>query len=130
MTISLSSEPQADRDHTGKEMRNPLGERMIYRSEEVRGQVPGTKCNRARTKSAINNYQASVDVRAEREWRTGYRAELPSGPPERNTRSTRSSRAELPSRRGPVSRGPRLSTTPLAGVTIYTHIYPCRHSFS
>ena len=31
---------------------------------EVRGQLPGATCNRARTKSAINNYQAPGYVRA------------------------------------------------------------------
>ena len=49
----------------------------------MRGQVPGTTCNGARTKSAINNYQASGYVRAEREWRAG----ISSGTPERTTRS-------------------------------------------
>ena len=39
------------------------------RVKEVRGQVPRTTCNGARTKSAINNYQATGYVRAEREWR-------------------------------------------------------------
>ena len=56
------------------------------RVKEVRGQVPGTICNGARTKSAINNYQAPGYVRAEREREResgapGPRVELPSGIP-------------------------------------------------
>ena len=47
----------------------------------MRGQVPGTTCNRARTKSAINNYQASGDVRAEREWRAGTSERNPRADP-------------------------------------------------
>ena len=34
------------------------------RGEAVRGQVPGTTCNGARTNSAINNTQASSYIRA------------------------------------------------------------------
>ena len=34
------------------------------RVKEVRGQVPGTTCNGARTNSAINNSQSSSYVRA------------------------------------------------------------------
>ena len=50
------------------------------RVKEVRGQVPVTTrtCNEARAKSAINNYQTSGDVRAERELRAG----ISSGTPE------------------------------------------------
>ena len=44
--------------------------------------MPGTTCNGARTKIAINNYQASGYVRAEREWRFG----TSSGTPEWTTR--------------------------------------------
>ena len=51
--------------------------------KEVRGQVPGNKCNGARASSAINYYQASGYVRAEREWRVG----ISSGPPAWNIRS-------------------------------------------
>ena len=40
----------------------------------MRGQVPGTTCNGARTNSAINNTQASSYIRAEREWRAGLSA--------------------------------------------------------
>ena len=35
----------------------------------MRGQVPGTRCNGARTNSAINNTQVSSYIRAGREWR-------------------------------------------------------------
>ena len=52
------------------------------RVREVRGQVPGTTYNGARTKSATNNYQAPGCVRAEREWLTG----TSSGTPEWITR--------------------------------------------
>ena len=83
------------------------------RMREVRGQVPGTTRYEVRTKSATNNYQAPHYIRAEREWRAG----VSSGPPEWNTRRTWNTRVEPPSRRGPVSRGPRPSTTPLSGVT-------------
>ena len=37
---------------------------IACRSEEVRGQVPGTTCNWARTKSAINNTQTPGYVKA------------------------------------------------------------------
>ena len=47
--------------------RTSLGFNFIYTS--VRGQVPGTTRDEARTKSAITNYQASGNVRAERECR-------------------------------------------------------------
>ena len=86
----------------------------------MRGQVPGTTCNGARATSAINNYQAPGCVRAEREWRAG----TSSGTPEWTTRVEYPEYLEYPSeppsRRGPVSRGPRPSTTPLAGVTLLT----------
>ena len=49
------------------------------RVKEVRGQVPGTTCNRARTNSAINNKQASSYIRAEREWRAGTTASSAKG---------------------------------------------------
>ena len=39
-------------------------EQCLYRNEEVRGQVPETTCNGARTKSAINNTQTPGYVRA------------------------------------------------------------------
>ena len=61
------------------------------RVKEVRGQVPGTTCNGARTNSAINNTQASSYLREEREWRAGLSAP------------------------GAKSGGPK---TPLAGVTV------------
>ena len=61
MTLSLSSEPQARSLHrpriTQKET-NPMeakGMSAYIRVREVRGQVPGTTCNGARTNSAINN---------------------------------------------------------------------------
>ena len=79
--------------------------------KEVRGQVPGTTCNGARATSAINNFGLCKSregvARRDIEWN-----------PERNTRSTC---VESPIRRGPVSRGPRPSTTPLASVTTNTH---------
>ena len=49
------------------------------RVKEVRGQVPGITCNRARSNSAINNKQASSYVRAEREWRAGTTASSAKG---------------------------------------------------
>ena len=47
---------------------------VYIRVKEVRGQVPGTTCNGARTNSAINNTQASSYIRAERERRAGLSA--------------------------------------------------------
>ena len=49
------------------------------RVKKVRGQVPGTTCNGARTNSAINNTQASSYIRAEREWRAGTTASSAKG---------------------------------------------------
>ena len=72
----------------------------MYRSEEVRGQVTGTSCNMARTISAINNYQASGDVRAEREWRDG----ISGGTPEQTTRVEYPEYLEYPSG---ISESPR-----------------------
>ena len=51
----------------------PLWLRHCIRVKEVRGQVPGTTCNGARTNSAIKN-RASNYIRAEREWRAGLSA--------------------------------------------------------
>ena len=45
----------------------------------MRGQVPETTCNEARTKSAIKNYQAQCYVRAEREWRARVSAQSTKG---------------------------------------------------
>ena len=60
MTLSLSSEPQArsltDRESHRKKT-NPMrvkGMSASMRVREVRGQVPGTTCNGARTNSANN----------------------------------------------------------------------------
>ena len=50
-----------------KESTGPVGEeneQCLDRNEEVRGQVPGTTCNGACTKSAINNTQTPGYVRA------------------------------------------------------------------
>ena len=56
------------------------------RMQEVRGQVPGTTCNGARTNSAINNSQTSGYIRApeyyavlQREWRAGTTASSAKG---------------------------------------------------
>ena len=53
----------------------------VYRSEEVRGQVPGTKCNGACSKSA--NIQTQGDVGRPREWRSAsdYRGIKPKSRP-------------------------------------------------
>ena len=59
----------------------------------MRGQVPGTTCNEARTKSAINNYQAPRYIRAEREWRAG----VSSGTLEWTTREEYPKSLEYPS---------------------------------
>ena len=85
------------------------------RVKEVRGQVPGTTCNGARTNSAINNTQALSYIRAEREWRArlsapGYR------------RQAIGARLSAPGakggRPGDTAVVPGSSTTkPLAGVT-------------
>ena len=47
--------------------------------KEVSGQVPGTTRNGGRTKSEINNFQASGYVRAPKEWRNAsvYRGTEP-----------------------------------------------------
>ena len=90
MTLSLSSEPQArsltDRETQERNEGEALWAKRMsgaYISvREVRGQVPGTTCNGARAKSAINNYQALCYIRAERKWRAG----VSSGTPEWTTR--------------------------------------------
>ena len=72
MTISLSSEPQA-RSLTNREITRELNNARLWakgmssayiRVKEVRGQVPGTTCNGARTNSAINNSLSWGYVRA------------------------------------------------------------------
>ena len=61
MTLSLSSEPQARslyRQRITQKETNPMrvkGMRAYIPVREVRGQVPGTTCNGARTNSAIDN---------------------------------------------------------------------------
>ena len=102
----MSSEPQArsltDRETQEKNEGEALwakrmsGAYIYVGVKEARGQVPGTTCNRARAKSAINNYQTSGYVRAEgmarRDIERNSRADHPSGipgvpgVPERNTR--------------------------------------------
>ena len=72
MTLSLSSEPQA-RSLTNREITQEWNNARLrakgmcsayIRVKEVRGQVPGTTRNGARTNSAINNSQNSGYVRA------------------------------------------------------------------
>ena len=53
----------------GKALGGEENKQCLYRSEKVRGQVPGTTCNGACSKSA--NIQTPGDVRApEGEWRS------------------------------------------------------------
>ena len=66
--LLLSSEPQArslylPRTYMEKGHVSDKNE-CLYRSEEMRGQMPGATCNGARTKSAISNTQTPGYVRA------------------------------------------------------------------
>ena len=68
----------------GKEGKAPGGEenkQCLYRSEEVRGKVPGTTCNGACFNSA--NIQTLGDVGRQREWRSAsaYKGTKPKSQP-------------------------------------------------